>query len=435
MNPHETGQRPAGSATERKSLPPSTLPIFRDVARLEAERRRLIGYCARFTNGDRTAADEIAQETLALAWEDRDRLRSAEAWQSWLTGIARNLCLRWRQRTAIDARRRVGWESVDAAFDALPNPAAPDPLLELERGERTQLIDRALSALPRTTHALLIERYVDDLPVAEIAARRGLREDTANVQLFRGRAALKKVLSAPSLRDEAIALGLISPIAAEAAEMTETRLWCPRCGTRRLNGYFGKLHHSKESEDAVRETVSPHHLFLLRCGVCDPDTDSHQSLILHIYDANSRRENILRGVKGYRAAYKRLAGWWHLHAENAVHHETVACYYCGLPVPVQHDVPEGDRWASADHEPGLFTHCTHCLRRCYLNVTERSFMVPALQQFWSENPRSRLIAARHIDSADGPAYVTRLESVTGNAAVEVLTDAKTLALRGTYPIN
>ena len=61
---------------------------------LPAERARLVRLCATITgNGD--VAEDLAQETLLEAWRHLHKLRDPERRAQWLTGIARNVCLRF----------------------------------------------------------------------------------------------------------------------------------------------------------------------------------------------------------------------------------------------------------------------------------------------------------------------------------------------------
>src|SRR5262245_41365900 len=105
----------------------------------EPERARLVRLCASITR-DRDAAEDLAQETLTVAWRRRDALRDADRREAWLNGIARNLCRGWlRARRAGGGpapgdRHRV--EAVDGR--AATAPALLDPFdleIEIERAE------------------------------------------------------------------------------------------------------------------------------------------------------------------------------------------------------------------------------------------------------------------------------------------------------------
>ena len=69
---------------------------------LVLERPRLVGLCARLT-GNREIAEDLAQETLLEAWRHLGDLRDQQKFSPWLSGIARNVCLRWQQRQGKDA--------------------------------------------------------------------------------------------------------------------------------------------------------------------------------------------------------------------------------------------------------------------------------------------------------------------------------------------
>src|SRR6266700_3068852 len=61
---------------------------------LPTERARLVHLCATITgNGD--VAEDMAQETLLEAWRHLHKLRDPERRAQCLTGIARNVCLRF----------------------------------------------------------------------------------------------------------------------------------------------------------------------------------------------------------------------------------------------------------------------------------------------------------------------------------------------------
>ncbi|HYK84301.1 MAG TPA: sigma factor, partial [Ktedonobacteraceae bacterium] len=61
---------------------------------LAGERTRLVRLCAALT-GNIDVAEDLAQEVLLEAWRGIEGLREAEQFSRWLSGIARNVCLRW----------------------------------------------------------------------------------------------------------------------------------------------------------------------------------------------------------------------------------------------------------------------------------------------------------------------------------------------------
>jgi RNA polymerase sigma factor (sigma-70 family) len=183
-----------------------------------AERTWLVRLCTRFT-GDVDVAEDLAQETLLEAWQHMHELRAPEARPSWLAGIARNRCLRWARRRRRDIARLI---HVDGEPDAPITPAAReladdvDLQLELERDELAALLDRALVLLPVETRQALVQRYIEALPQAEVAARLGMTEGAVAVRLHRGKVALRRILAGE--------LALMDPDSISAQSWQETRI-------------------------------------------------------------------------------------------------------------------------------------------------------------------------------------------------------------------
>src|SRR5690348_589690 len=194
------------------SLNQRSAEIFQLDGVLPAEWPRLVRLCAHFT-GDRDAAEDLAQETLIEAWRHQDRVYDWQGYSSWLTAIARNLSLRWvRQRGREQARLITSSDhaaSADAPIDELPADQN-DFIVDLERAELADLLDRALALLPAESRRVLVEKYIDELPLGEIAGRLGLSTGAVAVRLHRGRLALHRVLTT-DLRQAADDYGLATP--------------------------------------------------------------------------------------------------------------------------------------------------------------------------------------------------------------------------------
>jgi RNA polymerase sigma factor (sigma-70 family) len=396
-----------------------------DPDRLMDERSRLLRYCTRVI-GSAEMAEDMVQEALLTAWQCRERLRDGESWQAWLTGITRNICLRWLRRRSTDRQRFVetgagasGALLLDTAIDT----SLPDLNDLLEQHEIGRLLDRALTTLPRRTHDLLIDRYIYDLPLAEIAGRRGVREETAAVQLHRSRLALRKALTAPQLREESIALGLLEP---ETACTQETRIWCPRCGKRRLNGYFGPLDKWHEKQDGP-DIVKPKGFFL-SCPDCDT---SHDCFVQMVFHPKFSYGDLLNGVKGFKPALNRINQWWREYVDGAVATGQSDCQRCGLPRRVQFSVPDDYKAPELRGEKGLFTECERCGALCQISACQIALNTVAGQQFWREHSRLRMLPYQERASANGPILVTRIESATGRAALEVAYSLQTMQIVGT----
>lgn len=207
---------------------------------LPAQRDALVRLCAHLT-GHPEVAEDLAQETLYEAWRHAHRLYDPGGRDRWLAAIARNVCLRWTHRYGREQEHRAprpkdihGTPLSDTDIET--QAADFDVEIELERGELATLLDRALALLPEPTRAALIERYIHESPLAEVAARLGVSEDAVTKRIERGKLTLRTLLTT----DPALRPGTAAYAAADAGarEWQETRIWCTRCGERRLHGRF-----------------------------------------------------------------------------------------------------------------------------------------------------------------------------------------------------
>ena len=128
--------------------------------------------------GDRSEAEEIAQEALARAALRWSRLH--EHPEGWVSRVSSNL--------AIDTYRRRRREP--------PLPSGPlgvvDPLI----GERTDLV-AALRNLPKRQRDVVVLRYLGDLSEADTAAALGCSPGAVKTHAARGLSALRHSLEVP----------------------------------------------------------------------------------------------------------------------------------------------------------------------------------------------------------------------------------------------
>lgn len=389
-----------------------------------AERLRLIRLCARLS-GDPHAAEDLAQETLIAAWRGADRLRDAEAWRPWLSGIARNVCLRWQRSHFREQSRRAtlssgggtAGESNFAVASARLAPSANTDGMEslaadfdleaiLERAELTALLDRALGNLTAPTRSLLMERFVDDLPPAEIAARRGLTENAAAVRLHRSKESLRRVLATAPFRADALAYGLLDADTVDGWQ--ETRIWCPICGYARIEGRF------IQNEADTGNPCTPR--FAVRCPRCVGCLGMDFTTCHAALDA----ETLLGSIKGYKPALSRVTDWWMQRYESAIATGETACGGCGRRARATATPPPGTR-ADLLTVRGLYFRCDACAPRTgCVTPTGLAFHTPAVQRFWREQGRMKWLWERDV-TVDGRAAVSIcMGSVTGTATIETI---------------
>jgi RNA polymerase sigma-70 factor (ECF subfamily) len=145
----------------------------------------LLAYALRLTDGDRTRAEDIVQETLLRAWRNLDRLdEAAGPVRPWLFTVAQHL--------AIDAHRARRARPPEVGDAALANVA------ELDRVEGTLdriIIADALDSLSHEHRAVIIETYYLGRTVAEAAGVLGIPPGTVKSRCYYGLRALKLALA------------------------------------------------------------------------------------------------------------------------------------------------------------------------------------------------------------------------------------------------
>jgi RNA polymerase sigma-70 factor (ECF subfamily) len=368
------------------------------------ERARLVRLCARLT-GNIDVAEDLAQETLFEAWRHSYKLRDPQGRDRWLAAIARNVCRRWARAQGREFTRLVRPDECwDCGDNSDEEPADDfDVEVELERHELAELLDRALGLLPATTRRVLVERYVHDSPHAEIAAWLGLSADAVSMRLTRGKLLLRRALTT-DLREEAMAYGFFDP-ATDGWQVT--RIWCPQCGQHRLMARFPQ----------PPGTVS------FSCPACHPDpeiTGSDYRL------TNTHFARLIGRLTRPRTILKRTAASTHAYYRKAIDERAAVCTNCGRAAQFRHSVHDDTSTLVTDPHL-LYVQCAACGE-----ITSSSFgglmmSLPEVQRFWAEHRRIRTLLPQHeVESAGHPALVTRFESVTDAARLDVVSRRDTL---------
>jgi RNA polymerase sigma factor (sigma-70 family) len=374
--------------------------------RLPAERRRIVRLCARLS-GSYDAAEDLAQETLYEVWRQARSLRDPTAWRGFVTGIARNVCSRYRQAHARDAAHRAGDGVLGEELERAVDPFDLD--LTLEADERADLVGRALGALPGNARDLLIERYLDDLPQAEIAARRHLTENAVGVRIHRARAALRRVVEeSPELAEDAVAHGLIVRDD-DADGWQPTRIYCPCCGQHALEARFERAPHGEDSFCRPR--------FGVRCPGCAQGlgfdfTTGHSSL-----DSQS----LVGDLTAYKPALSRVNQWWEQYYRAASVMCSADCPICGRPARVTM-TPPANAPRLVRSVGGMYLCCERPEHVCCVSAAGIAFHQPESRAFWRRHPRMALTDQRDIVFAGRPAVSVTMQSVTDAARLEVILD-------------
>jgi RNA polymerase sigma-70 factor, ECF subfamily len=130
--------------------------------------------------GDRSEAQDIAQEAFARAWQHWSKVAGYDDPEAWVRTVAWRLMVnRWRGlRRWFAARTRMG---------------PPDEVVGSPSPDRVAILE-ALQRLPKPQRQAIVLHYLLDMPVHDIAASVGAPEGTVKARLSRARGALARLL-------------------------------------------------------------------------------------------------------------------------------------------------------------------------------------------------------------------------------------------------
>lgn len=161
--------------------------------------------------GDRSEAEDLAQEVFLRLFRYRKRYQPRARFTTWLFHIAQNVV-----RNALRSRRRrptvhlpslAGQDGEDQATLHFLRPAADSPSRPLERAEIADVVRRAVATLAGRQRAALELHQFADLSYAEIAAEMDMTPKAAKSLLYRARTQLRDTLRsfmAEAGEDEAV---------------------------------------------------------------------------------------------------------------------------------------------------------------------------------------------------------------------------------------
>lgn len=154
----------------------------------------VVGACQRRWVGDAALAEDLTQETFLRVHRARTRYQPGAPVGPWVLTIARRLSIDALRRRGTRGERLSGdgtlpeipVEAVEPLDAACHAPESPEALMAALR--------TAVEALPESLRAVVALHKLEGLPLAEVAARLGIREGAARVRAHRGYARLRQLL-------------------------------------------------------------------------------------------------------------------------------------------------------------------------------------------------------------------------------------------------
>jgi len=189
----------AGTTTNDRSIVEAVLAGDRDAFRALVEREgpAIVSACA-WVLGDRSEAEDVAQEAFVIAYRSLSSWRAEGAFGAWLSRIAIRLAIR-----RAGQRRQVTWLDPLAAEADKPNQTrfrtvgstdAVDPAHTLIRSERDAQVRAAVASLDEPYREVVALRFFAERSLLEIAEATDRPLGTVKTHLHRGLARLKRAL-------------------------------------------------------------------------------------------------------------------------------------------------------------------------------------------------------------------------------------------------
>jgi len=146
--------------------------------------RKIVSRASRNT----AVMDELVQEAFLNAFRSLSTLENRSRLRAWLAGVARFVGLKHMRDRHEERCERLLDEGT--SWESFADTAAGNPEALASSGEVRRLVDQ----MEEPFRSALVYRFIDDLPVAEVARRQGIKTPLAKYRIRQGRLRLKEKL-------------------------------------------------------------------------------------------------------------------------------------------------------------------------------------------------------------------------------------------------
>jgi RNA polymerase sigma-70 factor (ECF subfamily) len=136
--------------------------------------------------GNQSDAEDVAQEAFVRAFLAIDTCTDGARFRGWLRVIARRLAFNHRR----EARTRARYEAQSGGASATDAEVLPRQL------EGRDLLKQVLAELPYPYREIMVLRFVEELPVKDIADVLEIGESAAKMRLARARTDFQRIYEA-----------------------------------------------------------------------------------------------------------------------------------------------------------------------------------------------------------------------------------------------
>lgn len=164
---------------------------------VQLHERGLLDYARRLL-GHAEDAQEVVQDAFVRAYRALTRQYAEQRVDTlllrpWLYRITRNLALNKRR----GKRRQIeeGLAPLPDHEGLGPPIAGPTPVADLEKQQEIETLERALQTLPEASRELIVLRFIEEMPYAELAVTLGTSEAALRGKVFRALRLLRSALN------------------------------------------------------------------------------------------------------------------------------------------------------------------------------------------------------------------------------------------------
>ena len=146
--------------------------------------------------GDRSEAEDVAQEVMLRAWQGITRFRGQSSYFTWLYRIAVNEANRALEKQSRGARRESRSGRTNCSC---PRQPLYDPSRQAENSELRRALGRALAELPPALRTALVLRDVEGLSTQEAAEIAGVSQAAFKSRLHQARLRVRAAIGDEAL--------------------------------------------------------------------------------------------------------------------------------------------------------------------------------------------------------------------------------------------
>lgn len=158
--------------------------------------KSVYGFLCRLT-GDRTCAEDLAQETFFKAYKNLKRFDQKKKFKTWLFTIAKNSAFDYlKKKKALSFTALESDEGDSFIYDMAEDRLLPDELMA--RKDLADELEQKLKEVPEHCRAILLLHYKEDFSLAEVAEMLNESYNTVKSKHRRGLLMLKRLLGGGS---------------------------------------------------------------------------------------------------------------------------------------------------------------------------------------------------------------------------------------------